>query len=110
MAAAIEASAALRRSRVLDRIAAGKKHCPRCDRLLPAGDFRPNPSAADGRRGYCQPCANAYARDRYAAARAQDAQVTAALRNWRPPPDPPCCTGTWDGTWQHDTACPWRPR
>jgi hypothetical protein len=104
---AIAAAAALHHARLIERIASGKKWCPGCKSWLELADFSPAPSSPDGRHCSCRPCCNAYARARYATARGLRTQIAAALRNWRPPPDPPaCCTGTWDGTWQHDQACP----
>lgn len=39
-----------------------QKHCPRCARFLCVAEFKPIPSARDGRDSYCRPCRRAYDR------------------------------------------------
>lgn len=112
-AKAIIVQATLRHQRLLTRIASGKKWCPRCERWLQLlDDFGPNRGTADGHRGYCRGCDNAYSRNRRhrfelavaaAAARVRarvDADraaddLAARWRRgkahvpaWQPPPDP----------------------
>jgi hypothetical protein len=59
MRPAIAASAAARHERMLQRLATGRKWCPRCRRWLSLDDFYAPPSKAgisDGRSAYCRQC------------------------------------------------------
>jgi hypothetical protein len=55
---AIAASVAAREVRLTQRLAAGLKHCPRCDTWLPLDEFTTARASVDGKVGYCRPCQN----------------------------------------------------
>jgi len=84
-AAAIAAAVQARRARLADRLAAGKKHCPRHDAdagaWLPLEEFNLARSTPDGRFGWCRSCTAKDKRESYAAApAAEKARANAARR------------------------------
>lgn len=52
-------------------VAAGFKHCMRCQEILPVDAFGPNRAREDGLQEYCRPCKRSYANALYARTRAQ---------------------------------------
>lgn len=79
--AALAAAADLKHRQLAERIASGKKWCPRCREFLSRESFGPKRTGrGDCLAGYCRTCAAAYKRDVAAAARQAAAAVTAAAR------------------------------
>lgn len=114
-AACVQASVAARRKRVLERLATGKKFCPRCQEWKTLDEFGVRSSrAGDGLSGWCRPCKRAAARAAWQ--RRTDIARAEVLHGWVTK----CCggpVGDLDGWWHvwHTSRCnratwqPWRP-